>query len=47
MEEGDDEPIETSLSFSQNEPEAPAVSDSFFFFRDSERTVCYAGYHVG
>ncbi len=26
---GDDEPIETSLSFSQNEPEAPAVSDSF------------------
>lgn len=25
----DDEPIETSLSFSQNEPEAPAVSDSF------------------
>lgn len=27
--EGDDEPIETSLSFSQNEPEAPAVSDSF------------------
>lgn len=24
-----DEPIETSLSFSQNEPEAPAVSDSF------------------
>lgn len=26
---GDDEPIETSLSFSQNELEAPAVSDSF------------------
>lgn len=26
---GDDEPIETSLSFSQNEPEAPTVSDSF------------------
>lgn len=26
---GDDEPIETSLSFSQNEPETPAVSDSF------------------
>lgn len=26
---GDDEPIETSLSFSQNEPEAPAVSDFF------------------
>lgn len=26
---GDDEPIETSLSFSQNEPEPPAVSDSF------------------
>ena len=26
---GDDEPIETSLSFSQNEPEAPAVLDSF------------------
>lgn len=26
---GDDEPIETFLSFSQNEPEAPAVSDSF------------------
>lgn len=26
---GDDEPIETSLRFSQNEPEAPAVSDSF------------------
>lgn len=26
---GDDEPIETSLSFSQSEPEAPAVSDSF------------------
>lgn len=26
---GGDEPIETSLSFSQNEPEAPAVSDSF------------------
>lgn len=26
---GDDEPIETSLSFSQNEPEVPAVSDSF------------------
>ena len=26
---GDDEPIETSLSFSQNEPEAPVVSDSF------------------
>lgn len=26
---GDDEPIETSLSFSLNEPEAPAVSDSF------------------
>lgn len=26
---GNDEPIETSLSFSQNEPEAPAVSDSF------------------
>lgn len=26
---GDDEPIETSLNFSQNEPEAPAVSDSF------------------
>lgn len=26
---GDDEPIETSLSFSQNETEAPAVSDSF------------------
>lgn len=26
---GDEEPIETSLSFSQNEPEAPAVSDSF------------------
>ena len=26
---GDDESIETSLSFSQNEPEAPAVSDSF------------------
>lgn len=26
---GDDEPIETSLSFSQNEPEAPAVSNSF------------------
>ena len=26
---GEDEPIETSLSFSQNEPEAPAVSDSF------------------
>lgn len=26
---GDDEPIETSLSFSQNEPEAPAASDSF------------------
>lgn len=26
---GDDEPIETSLSFSQDEPEAPAVSDSF------------------
>lgn len=26
---GDGEPIETSLSFSQNEPEAPAVSDSF------------------
>lgn len=26
---GDDEPIETSLSFSQNEPEDPAVSDSF------------------
>ena len=26
---GDDEPIETSLSFSQNEHEAPAVSDSF------------------
>lgn len=26
---GDDEPIETSLSFSQNEPKAPAVSDSF------------------
>jgi hypothetical protein len=26
---GDDEPIETSLSFSQNEPEAPAVSGSF------------------
>lgn len=26
---GDDEPIETSLSFSQNAPEAPAVSDSF------------------
>lgn len=26
---GDDEPIETSLSFYQNEPEAPAVSDSF------------------
>lgn len=26
---GDDEPIETPLSFSQNEPEAPAVSDSF------------------
>lgn len=26
---GDDEPIKTSLSFSQNEPEAPAVSDSF------------------
>lgn len=25
----DDEPIETFLSFSQNEPEAPAVSDSF------------------
>lgn len=25
----DDEPIETSLSFSQNEPEAPTVSDSF------------------
>lgn len=26
---GDDEPIETSLSFSQNEPEAPAAPDSF------------------
>lgn len=26
---GDDEPIETSLGFSQSEPEAPAVSDSF------------------
>lgn len=26
---GDDEPIETSLSFSQNAPDAPAVSDSF------------------
>lgn len=26
---GDDEPIETSLSFSQNEPKTPAVSDSF------------------
>lgn len=26
---GGDEPIETSSSFSQNEPEAPAVSDSF------------------
>lgn len=26
---GDDEPIETSLSFSQNEPETPAAPDSF------------------
>lgn len=26
---GDDEPIETSLSFSQDEPEAPAAPDSF------------------
>lgn len=26
---GDDEPIETSLSFSQNEPETPVASDSF------------------
>ena len=36
---GDDEPIETSLSFSQNEPEAPAVSDSFFSEIPNEQFV--------
>lgn len=36
---GHDEPIETSLSFSQNEPEAPAVSDSFSSEIPSEQFV--------